>query len=287
MTTKTALRQIARTTDEALAPLLAKRDNLMAEVAGLKKILARAVARNDEAGIARREDEISETMAEASAVLVESAPLREIANAGSWSRFIYVPGGHVHRLTCSTLRATTSRMWLTEYSGADEAEVVEAAGDVACTVCFPSAPLGRRSTVAVVVKEREEREAEAAAKLDARAAKAAAAIVTDEGKVAFKTRRAAENALGESLKSAVYFGTYAPEVFDGRNTYPNPETAETYFARMASLVEDELAGARAVVELLTANGVPAAEVAAIAERKLTAATKAAKKAGFVVATISL
>lgn len=85
---------------------------------------------------------------------VERHPLdREFDQRGGWTRYYLVDSydGHVHR-DCSWSRcsrtSSTVHVWLTDYSGMPEEELVELAGERACTVCFPDAPvevLRRRS----------------------------------------------------------------------------------------------------------------------------------------------
>lgn len=61
---------------------------------------------------------------------------------GGWSRAYIVPGGHIHKSThCQSLYPTTIISWLPEQSGWDEEKIVEAAGMMACTFCYPSAPV--------------------------------------------------------------------------------------------------------------------------------------------------
>jgi hypothetical protein len=98
----------------------------------------------------------------------------EFTRRGGWTRAFLVrnAGGHVHSsMSCSTCFDTTVYAWLPEYSGHDEAEIVDAAGEKACTVCFPSAPvdvLNRKSRIEdpAVRAKREERERKAAAKAE-------------------------------------------------------------------------------------------------------------------------
>ena len=77
----------------------------------------------------------------------------EYTRRGRWTRAFIVRGndGHIHSsMHCRTCRITTQFGWLPDYSGRTEAEVVEAAGCMACTVCYPSAPLetlGRPSKI--------------------------------------------------------------------------------------------------------------------------------------------
>ena len=70
---------------------------------------------------------------------------KEFDRRGGWNRAFLVTssgGGHVHKsLHCSTCTPTTEYHWETELSDHSEAEIIEAAADNACTVCYPSAPV--------------------------------------------------------------------------------------------------------------------------------------------------
>jgi hypothetical protein len=110
---------------------------------------------------------------------------------GGWTRAFLVPGpqGHVHSgMSCSTCNREgklTRFAWLTEYSGMDEDAIVEAAGQRACTTCFPSAPvevLGRPTTMFSADEKRQqaEREERAQAKV-ARDAKRIENGLTEDG----------------------------------------------------------------------------------------------------------
>lgn len=71
----------------------------------------------------------------------------EFRARGGWSRFFLAQSsnGHIHSSTrcqtCNRMGKATSFGWLTDLSGASEAEAVEKYGPLLCTVCFPSAPL--------------------------------------------------------------------------------------------------------------------------------------------------
>lgn len=109
----------------------------------------------------------------------------EFTRRGGWTRAFYVvaAGGHVHSSrSCSTCYDTTQYLWLTDYSGRTEDEVVADAGKTACTVCYPSAP------VDVLQRERrfripsdDERDARAAEKQRRAGEKAAKAITNPDG----------------------------------------------------------------------------------------------------------
>ncbi|QDF18687.1 hypothetical protein SEA_PUPPER_201 [Gordonia phage Pupper] len=122
-----------------------------------------------------------------------------------WSRYYLVTGGHLHASTnCSTCFVTTEFQWLTDLSGLSRKEIVELAGERACTVCFPDAPVEARERKSVLFTD-EEKAAEAARQ--ERAAKAAEkatkeVLDPETGKQLFKTERSAEIELGNKLEGA-------------------------------------------------------------------------------------
>lgn len=129
------------------------------------------------------------------------APLHaEFDRRGGWTRAFLVTntGGHVHRsMDCPTCFTSTRYAWMTEFSGMDEAEIVDAAGERACTVCYPSAPVEVLSKPTRMFTPAE-REAQARrAERDAKRAAKEAAKVLDPatGEVLFNTERAALNAI--------------------------------------------------------------------------------------------
>jgi hypothetical protein len=184
----------------------------------------------------------------------------EYTNRGGWGRAYIVSGGHVHRSTgCSTLYLTTVIYWLTELSGMDEDAIVELAGERACTVCYPSAPvnvLARRSQLSTP-DEREAAEARAqrAAEQAARKSKATANAPT---------------ASGEPLK--VSTGRYH-EVFKTERAalqWASAEIASAGFYER-ELTDIEQAGVAQVAEAVAEKrGVPATEVRAEIETKAAA-----------------
>jgi hypothetical protein len=105
-----------------------------------------------------------------------------------WNRAFLVKAsnGHVHKSQdCSTCFPTTEFAWLPQLSGADETEIVEAAGETACTVCYPSAPaevLNRPTTIVTADKvAKEAAKAEREAKRLERDAKRLAKAATKSG----------------------------------------------------------------------------------------------------------
>jgi hypothetical protein len=97
---------------------------------------------------------------------------------GRWSRTFVVPSGHVHSsMDCHTCYPTTRYFWYVEFSGAEEAEIVENAGDRACTICYPTAPVDRPTTMYTPDEKQAkvDAEARAQAKIERDAAKKAKA----------------------------------------------------------------------------------------------------------------
>lgn len=105
---------------------------------------------------------------------------------GCWNRYSVVPGGHIHTnwRDCHTLRDTTTVLWAYQASGDSVDEAIEVYGTVLCTHCYPDAPVektggktltdsdGNVLTKAEAQAIRDARDAEKAAKLAAKNAKA-------------------------------------------------------------------------------------------------------------------
>lgn len=121
------------------------------------------------------------------AIMAECAPFDgEFDRRGGWTRAFIVTDGHVHSsMSCHTCYPTTQFGWLPQVSGQTEAEIVAQAGEGACTVCYPTAPVVAKGTRTLfhadeIAKQaaRVEREAKRAA---AAAKKAEKAIVATDG----------------------------------------------------------------------------------------------------------
>ena len=103
-----------------------------------------------------------------------------------WTRAFLVPGGHVHSnmdcFTCNKGEDPTKFVWLPQYSGSDENQIIEDAGERACSAscCYPNAPVSVLQRPTRIFSDDERRELEAAEKRRAereerRAARAAKA----------------------------------------------------------------------------------------------------------------
>jgi hypothetical protein len=90
--------------------------------------------------------------------------LEKIYKKYLWNRAFYVPAGHVHKSRdCSTCYDSTEFTWLPKYSGGSEEEIVNDAGEEACTVCYPSAPAEVLNRPSVIVTADKIAKAEAKA----------------------------------------------------------------------------------------------------------------------------
>ncbi len=92
--------------------------------------------------IVRNEKKIAELSPQFDKLINEIAELEK--KYEGWSRAFLVRNGngHIHStMNCGTCYPTTQFLWLTEYSGADEDKIVKDAGEMACSVCFPNAPV--------------------------------------------------------------------------------------------------------------------------------------------------
>lgn len=105
---------------------------------------------------------------------------------GMWNRYSVVPGGHIHTngRACHTLRPSTTVLWAHPVSGDTVDDAIATYGTVLCTHCFPEAPVeqtggkvltdadGNPLTLAQAQAIKDAKEAEKAAKLAAKNAKA-------------------------------------------------------------------------------------------------------------------
>lgn len=110
-------------------------------------------------GLAREMDSLEPKLNEVSSRI---RALNGVYLAYNWNRAYIVSGGHVHNTPnrCPGLQAGTVTHMLPECSALTEAEVVELAGERACTHCYPSAPLSARQQASKLFAPDEEVKAE-------------------------------------------------------------------------------------------------------------------------------
>jgi hypothetical protein len=167
---------------------------------------------------------IEKLLAKETEARIEQEPFKaEWNRRGGWTRaYLVVTNGqgHVHRTTsCSSCYPTTQFVWLTELSGADEQEIVDQAGERACTHCYASAPVALRLDRPTQLfsedekRRQAERDERAAKKAAAEAEKITVAGYHDFGHTTtkiFKTTRAATNAIASDLSSLTWYGETHP-----------------------------------------------------------------------------
>jgi hypothetical protein len=158
----------------------------------------------------------------------------EFERRGGWTRaFLVVTSGrgHVHKTrscsTCNKMGKATEFHWLPEVSGHNEEEIVEQAGERACTVCYPSAPvevLARPTQFFTPdeeanAKAREEREAKRVEKEAAKVTVTGVQGWTNEGRGVhiFPTVRGATNAIASNLSSLCWWGPDHPSASEWLN----------------------------------------------------------------------
>lgn len=156
-------REMAKNTDTALQELMWRRFKLSSNKEDYEKSARRY------AGASRHREHLEELAAEAGVKIAELdtkiKPLDDLYAEHQWTRFIAVPGGHMHsEYGCHTLRWNTDTRLMAEFSGAEEEDLIEMAGDFCCTHCFKDAPVNQPSMLPMHVKERADQEKAAAEK---------------------------------------------------------------------------------------------------------------------------
>ncbi|GHH32531.1 hypothetical protein [Lentzea cavernae] len=135
--------------DAELAHLHAERAKAEATVRNSDEAPYEVDERNAVDLAADLEPRIEQARRSASEFEVSMQPFEEeFDRRGGWTRawLVQNTGGHVHRtMLCRTCFPSTKFAWLIHLSGHDEAEIVDLAGEAACTECYPSAPVEVRN----------------------------------------------------------------------------------------------------------------------------------------------
>jgi hypothetical protein len=163
--------------DEELARLDFEHAKTQNTLLGLRKSRRRLLESDMIASAADLEPRIDQAHQSIAEIEAAARPLdAEFTRRGGWARawLVLNTGGHVHRTTaCRTCFPSTQFAWLTQLSGQDETEIVEQAGQAACTECYPSAPVEVRSRPSrIKTPQQLAREAEKAERAKAKATKA-------------------------------------------------------------------------------------------------------------------
>lgn len=97
-----------------------------------------------EESVKRNEDRIELLRKELKEKQEEIEPFTQRFNEEQWTRAFLVvnANGHVHRdMDCSSCFPSTRYEWKYELSGKNEEEIIALAGERACTICYPQAPV--------------------------------------------------------------------------------------------------------------------------------------------------
>jgi hypothetical protein len=144
----------------------------------------------------------------------EAIPYEAEYTRRPWNRYFIVrnSNGHVHReRNCSTCYSTTVYGWIVELADASEEALVAEYGELACTVCFPSAPTFKGfgdGTSAIARFSTAEKEARAAEKAEKDALKAAKNLVEPVrlGRWTITTIYSAKQELKSFVERNIYYG---------------------------------------------------------------------------------
>lgn len=131
-----------------------------------------------------------------------------------WNRAWIVSGGHVHNTSvgCPGFKHNTEVHLLPQCSALTQDEVVELAGERACTHCFPSAPLSVRQQASKLFAPDEEAKAqravERASKADEKKVKEVRVKTGPTSEKIFGTVRSAKIAASDEIWWALYSMVY-------------------------------------------------------------------------------
>lgn len=139
----------------------------------------------DDKNIAHYKAKVAEHLKAALEISKEGAPHdAEFKRRGGWFRAWLVDNtsGHIHSsMECSTCYPSTEFVWLPEYSGRTEPELITDARSMACTICFPDAPVDTRPGLIEAPARKAAREQREAEKAVRDAAKKAKGITNPDG----------------------------------------------------------------------------------------------------------
>jgi hypothetical protein len=251
------IKELALAVDERMAELINARCDLNFELTKAKRDHAYAVKNDRGDFLTRVEAKIVSISQRLSWISVECSELNNVwLEEGCWTRAFLVTNsnGHVHNtMDCGTCFPTTRFEWLTEYSSDNEDTIVGLAGELACTVCYPSAPadiLNQPSTIQSKNRaEKEEAAAKAAEAKAARTAKKKASAPTDSGDSILVPSRWSANRMEEikTERTAVSAWYEAQDSINWDTKNDRVGEFERY-TQIQSIIEEALAGKHGVTE---------------------------------------
>lgn len=212
--------------------------------------------------IDQNDERIAEAQRQLEANREEARPLEaEFHSRGGWTRAFLATSsnGHVHSSmdcsTCNKMGKLTRFAWMTDYSDQDEQEIVAAAGERACTTCYPSAPVEILSRPTKMFSPDEVAAAAARAERDAaKAAKQAAAaekaITSPDG-----TPLRAPGRYGDTIRTLVSAERELTRVLADYIAYDGERSSNQEWAAQQREWTDALISAIAAKKGLTADAV--------------------------------
>ncbi|KQP63140.1 hypothetical protein [Nocardioides sp. Leaf285] len=183
----------------------------------------------------------------------------EFVRRGGWARAYLVVNvnGHVHSsMECSTCfspgydgagnyREGTRFHWVTQMSDRDESEIVEAAGERACTTCYPTAPTETLNKPTSLYTPDEER-------------KAAERVEREKAKIERERIKIAKSLTEDGSELRIDVGTRYPERFKTEQAATSWAVDRVMMARNAAewareMSEAEQAGVETIKEAIVAK----------------------------------
>ena len=189
---------------------------------------------HDRDAYAHQQAVIEQTHRDIDRLNAEGEPFEDRYRDERWTRAFLATAsnGHVHKtMMCSTCNKDgkmTEFQWLPELSGDDEDAIVDLAGERACTVCYPDAPVAVLAQPTRLFsnaeKDKQKARVEREAKRKEREAKKLIDPTTGQplrGQYGeFKTERGAELEAMDGVKSML--------IYNRRNESPHPDTDRWY-----------------------------------------------------------
>lgn len=228
-TVKTSLKALAQNVDNEILELNLR----LAQKEARREQLAKCVGKVTQEVLIGVAAEISKVVDSINELGRNVDTLEGVYEMYRWNRAFIVSGGHVHRVQegCPGFKYGTVAYLVPQCSALTEDEIVELAGERACTHCYPSAPLSVLQQASKLFAHDEQAKAERRAERETkRSAKEAAKLTVTlprgewgDGKPkekTFGTVRGARNEAAHVYGTALYY----------------PTTSEGYIQNFAAIV---------------------------------------------------
>lgn len=141
---------------------------------------------------------------------------KEFDRRGGWTRaFIVTNGnGHIHSSmscqTCNKMGKRTSFQLVSQVSGEKEEYIVDLAGERACTVCYPTAPLNKPVNPILMSDDERRKVQEAEERKLKKLEKEKEKVYDAKGKLISNTIRGARTKISQELSDIYWYGNTHP-----------------------------------------------------------------------------